>query len=524
MITNINIRQVMYTILLIFVALLFNVNAVFAWGADPGGGCCGGDDGWGGDSWGGDSWGGDSWGVDDGGDSWTPQPTPKPTCSISAEPNPVDYDGTVTLSWSTNNATGASINGVGYVQVGSGSMELHNIREEKTYTMTVTGAGGTNSCSVTVEVKLKPSCTLTASPSTVDYNGNTTLTWTTQNASSASINNGVGTVGLSGSYSVSGLTATKTYTMTVNGNGTSATCSATVSVNSVPAPSCTIDATPSRVEYGDYTTLVWSTSNAVSAEITGIGSVSLSGSKTKKVYSDKTYKMTVKNEAGETATCRVRVRVEDEDTSCRITASPNPSRDGTVTLSWDSDNATWATLNHGIGSVSVDGTKTITGLDNGTHVYTLTVGSSHATGRTDTCSVTVRVNKQTEPTPQPSCTLTASRTYIKKGEGTTLYWTSQNAKTLIFADNGTVASSGSRVVYPTETKYYKLIVTAEDGTQTSCQTLVTVEDTKSVVVVSSMPYTGPNDALYVGIMLSVFAASSVLLFRRRRQVMELLNI
>ncbi len=393
--------------------------------------------------------------------------------------------------------------------------------------MTVKSGTKSSTCKVKVTVKPLPACSLSISPSAITQGENATLTWTSQNATVAEIL-GIGTVGLNGSYTVSNLQSTKTYKMTVkNSDGKTATCSAKVTVNKpqVPAPSCSIRVTPSTIDEGDDVTLVWSTSNAVSARISdGIGSVALAGSKT--IYNLKAterYTMTVENSEGETATCSAIVKVNQKDLSCNIYASPNPSTDGTTTLNWSSSNAVWAMINNGIGTVSTDGSKTLTNLSNGTHVYTMTVGSSHSGGKTKTCSVTVNVNKTVAPSPAPSCSITASRTYIQKGEGTTLYWTSQNATSAIFADNGNVATSGSRVVYPTASGYYKLIVTNQDGQQSTCQTYITVENPMTVVTVSSVPYTGPNDAIYVGIMALVFSASVLGLYRRRNQVLELVR-
>lgn len=428
-------------------------NTVYAWddGLDAGSGCCGGGD-FGGGGFGGDPFGDSWWGASDGDvyslheTTYTPPPPPAPTCTISADPNPANYDGTVTLSWTTTNATGASINGVGFVQVGSGSMDIPNFKQKTTYTMTVTGAGGTATCEVTVDVKPRPTCTISADPSTVDYNGNTTLSWSTQNATSATIS-GIGSVGLNGSYTVSGLTSDKTYTMTVKGDGGENTCS----VN-------------------------------------------------------------------------VKVRKPENNLSCNITATPNPNHDGETTLVWSSSGASWAFINNGVGTVSTSGSKKISDLENGTKVYTLTVGSSHSSGFTRTCSVSVTTDRYVfAHNPAPNCTITASRTYVPLGEGTTLYWTSQNADTLVWQDNGVAQSSGSRVVYPTHSGYYTLIATAKNGEQSKCSVYITVDTPQTVVTISSMPYTGPEDGLYVAVMSAVFFGSLFTLYRRRQYIMELVR-
>ncbi len=454
---------------------------------------------------------------------------PRPSCTLTVNPDIVDRGGNVTLSWTTENADSASISGIGTVGL-SGSYTVSNLQSTKTYTMTVNGNGITNTCSATVTVNEppveEPSCSISANPSHISYGGDTVLSWTTSNAVSASINY-LGTVSTgSASRVINNLTSTRTYIMTVlNSEGVSRTCQTTVYVSSVEAPSCSVYISPSVVDYGDDATIVWSSANASSVYISGIGYVSSAGSRIlEDITSSKTYTVTVKSDDGQSSTCSARVRVREENLSCDIWASPNPNTNGETTLHWNSDNASWAIINNGIGSVSVDGSKRITGLSNGTKVYTLTVGNSHSGGQTKTCSVTVRTNKTYVPTTYPSCSITASRTYIQKGEGTTLYWTSQNADTAVFADNGSVALSGSRVVYPTESGYYKLVVTDDEGHQSSCQTYVTVANPSTVVTVSSVPYTGPRDALWAGLMSLVFFGAVGTLYSRRRQVMELINL
>ncbi len=461
----------------------------------------------------------------------TVDPEPEPSCSISANPSSVNYGGNTTLVWTTNNASSASIDGIGVVSTGTGSYAISNLTQSRSFTMRVLNTSGVERiCTVTVDVDVvpEPSCSIWTDLSSIYEGERTTIRWQTNNAVRAYIS-GIGdvTVG-SGAYVTSQIYDDKTYVMTVeNSAGQTKTCSAVITVNNhyTPTPSCSLRAIPSTIDEGDDVTLVWSSSNAVSAEISdGIGTVALAGSRTLyNVYDSEYYVMTVRNASGEIATCSTSVVVNERDLSCNIYASPNPSTDGTTTLHWSSSNADWAIINNGIGSVSTDGSRTLTDLSNGTHVYTLTVGTSHSGGRTKTCSVTVNVNKTVAPSSAPSCSITASRTYLQKGEGTTLYWTSQNATSAIFADNGNVATSGSRVVYPTVSGYYKLIVTNQDGQQSTCETYITVENPTTVVTVSSVPYTGPNDALYVGLMTFVFGASVFGLYRRRNQVLELIR-
>lgn len=84
-----------------------------------------------------------------------PAPAPAPTVNLSASPSSVHPGDTVTLSWSSTNATDLSIdNGVGKVAP-QGSTPV-NPRVSTTYTITATGPGGTQTASASVSVAEAP--------------------------------------------------------------------------------------------------------------------------------------------------------------------------------------------------------------------------------------------------------------------------------------------------------------------------------------------------------------------------------
>ena len=163
-----------------------------------------------------------------------PPPTP-PSCVISANPSSVYYKGSSTLNWTSQNATGASIDqNIGSVPV-NGSRAVSYITSTKTYTLTITGGGGTATCSTTVTVIPKPktpTCTLSAYPTTVKSGENTTLTWSSQYATAVSIDQGIGSVALSGSQSTPSITKETKFTLTANGEGGTAKCYVTVKLKS----------------------------------------------------------------------------------------------------------------------------------------------------------------------------------------------------------------------------------------------------------------------------------------------------
>ena len=128
----------------------------------------------------------------------------------------------------------------------------------------------------------------------INCSQNTDVAWQTTDAVDVSIDNGLGNVDASGSKSVSPR-ATTTYTLTAVGPGGKVTGTETVNVNTTVTGSIT--ANPTELHYrkigdkvitDDNGTLTWTTSNADSANIDGIGKVDLNGTQTIKADPNKT--------------------------------------------------------------------------------------------------------------------------------------------------------------------------------------------------------------------------------------------
>jgi len=83
-----------------------------------------------------------------------PVVTPAPTAQITATPNVVTAGNSVVLSWSSTNASTASITGLGDVPT-SGTRTV-NPAASTVYTLTAKGAGGSASASVRVTVNPQP--------------------------------------------------------------------------------------------------------------------------------------------------------------------------------------------------------------------------------------------------------------------------------------------------------------------------------------------------------------------------------
>ncbi|MDD4051825.1 MAG: hypothetical protein PHR28_08010 [candidate division Zixibacteria bacterium] len=204
-----------------------------------------------------------------------------PAVTFASSPDSILAGQSSILSWTTANATSASINqGIGTVAL-NGSRTVAPAATT-TYTITVKGGGGTVTAAVTVTVTTAPPpiASLTADPVSIYRGQFSTLTWTSENTTSVSINNGVGSVDLNGSVAVSP-TITTIYTLTATGPGGTATDGAQVQVSVYPAPTATLTANPQAIQPGESATLSWTTANADSVTLdNGIGAVELNGSMT----------------------------------------------------------------------------------------------------------------------------------------------------------------------------------------------------------------------------------------------------
>lgn len=252
-----------------------------------------------------------------------------PTCSLSASPSHVSYGGSSTLSWSSSNASSATINnGVGSVGV-NGTYVVTNITSDRTYTLTVSNSNGSATCSASVDTDDQPVhapiCDLYASRTSVQPGEHVTLSWSSDNAYSAVLST-FGSVSTHGSRTVRPYHDT-TYTLTVTGNGGTRSCSRHVDVYTTPIvhqrPSCTISVSPNSIAAGNTAVLNWRSYNAVSASITPLGGyTALSGSRVVSPNRTTQYFMTVRNAYGETASCATSLGVY---TAYRPPVYPTPA-------------------------------------------------------------------------------------------------------------------------------------------------------------------------------------------------------
>jgi phospholipase C len=193
-----------------------------------------------------------------------PAPQQAPTVAFSATPTNATAGDTVTLTWTSSDATSIAI----APDPGIGTLPLNGTAQVKptqttTYTITAQGAGGppaSQSVTVNVAQPVAPTVTITATPLTIIAGQFTNLEWKSTNATSITITPSVLSedqkiVPLEGSKHVS-LTKTTTYIATVTGPGGNATASVTITVTPMQI---NFTAKPDTIATGQSATLSWST-------------------------------------------------------------------------------------------------------------------------------------------------------------------------------------------------------------------------------------------------------------------------
>jgi len=321
-----------------------------------------------------------------------------------------------------------------------------------------------------------PVVNLIASPPSVVNGSYSTLNWTvTGQATSCTASNGwsgsKNTV--SGSQQVGPLTISKTYTLSCTGPGGTGSDSAVVTVTAAQqAPTVTISANPSSITSGNSSVLSWSSSNADSCYASGGWSGTKNRSGSQNVYPNftTTYTLRCSNERGEVSqSVTVYVNSQQNNLSVSLSASPSTVNAGQAsTLYWSSDNA-----NNCYASDGWSGSKNLSGNEV-VYPYTTTTYTLRCTNNTDTQSrsVTVYVNNNNN-NQTPTVNIYASPRSIFSGQSSILYWNTTNA-TYCYASggwSGNKATSGSEVIYPTNTTTYTLNCSNNNAIQTGSDTV-----------------------------------------------------
>src|SRR5437899_1321414 len=139
-------------------------------------------------------------------------------------------------------------------------------------------------------------------------------------------------------------------------------------------------ANPSSITKGQSTTLTWTSGNTTSVSIDhGVGAVPISGSVTVSPTVTTTFTATATGPDG-SVTQSVTVGVDYTGFSPTVSAAASPAsitNGQPTTLSWSSSNATYVSIDHGIGQVAAQGSLNVSPKAN--TIYTITAGCAGAT-------------------------------------------------------------------------------------------------------------------------------------------------
>lgn len=360
--------------------------------------------------------------------------TSKPTVTLTANPDSVQSNKNITLSWSSTNAT---------------------------------------------------SCTASASPSTTSWGGTISNGWT-------------GAKATSGTQVISNLQTTTTFTLTcVGGTGDKVSKSVDVGVYVVdvfpnplcptgttgtypnciqsPVPTITFTSNPSGIEQGKSSILTWSSTNATSCTATGgwTGAKATAGSEViSNITEPTTYTLTCTGPGGGTiAQTEVNVYIVDDFKPTATVVSPNGGEvyqaGQQITVKWETKNIPSEFLpsiliyhnkagRFALSNIVNDGVETLTlptandwvNMPYGDFykiqvAFSKTGGSSDSFVYSDYSDNTFTITSTSTPvcpggyigthpncvvnTLKPVITITANPTSIQSGGSTTITWTAQNA-------------------------------------------------------------------------------------------------
>lgn len=346
-----------------------------------------------------------------------------PTVSFSASPATIAAGQSSTLSWSSSNAAACTLDGATVALTGTQGTGVLSL--SRSYNMACSNTSFSTPASTTVIVAPPPTVNFSADATTIAYNQSTTLRWTTSDASTCSLD-GVG-VPVNSSQSTGALTSNKTYNLSCSGIGGATARSVSITVLQPPTVTFTADAT--TVGINQSTTLRWTSSNANSCTLDGVG-VAVNGSQsTGALTSKRTYSLSCANSGGTTARS-VTITVIPAPTVTLTADAYEVPISGSTTLRWSSVNASSCTLNSA--SVATSGSQS-TGALTTSKVFTL---ACSGLGGSNSAAVTVT------PVSSPIITLTADQNPVAENTSTTLRWASSNA-TSCTLDGAAIATSGN---------------------------------------------------------------------------------
>jgi hypothetical protein len=264
-------------------------------------------------------------------------------------------------------------------------------------------------------------------------------------------------------------TATTTYTLTASNSSGQVTSQVVVTVSTAPTPQIILfNGSPLTITAGGSSTLSWTTVNATSVTISGLGAEGLNGSvSTGALQTTTTYTLTAANGNGVMVTAVITIQVTPASVPQVVayTVSPQTINAGqNAQLCWQVTGATSITISNGIGS-NLQANQCVTVSPQTTTTYVLT--ATNAAGQTQ-ASVTLNVGST------QILSFTASPEFISaQGNPSVLSWTTTNATSVALVGGDLTSSptglpvNGSFTVTPMDNATYTLIAYGPGGSSVS---------------------------------------------------------
>ena len=136
-----------------------------------------------------------------------------------------------------------------------------------------------------------------------------------------------------------------------------------------PVPTANISISPSSIQQGESATLTWSSTNAQSASIAGLGTVEPSGTKAVSPGATTSYSLKVTGPGG-SAEASTTLTVTPKPMMPRVVIRVNPKNikaGESATLEWESEYASEISIQPGIGKVSASGRKSVNPMQTTTY-------------------------------------------------------------------------------------------------------------------------------------------------------------
>lgn len=158
---------------------------------------------------------------------------PAPTVSLKASATDVATNGSVTLSWTSTEASSCTATGGWSGSLSASGSKTVSVPQTSTYSISCSGAGGSTPGNVTVTAWKAPTAIISADSANILANNTVSLTWSSQNAKTCSGGDALsGSLPTSGSKISASLTTTTVFSVSCsNPVFTAFTASVTVNVS-----------------------------------------------------------------------------------------------------------------------------------------------------------------------------------------------------------------------------------------------------------------------------------------------------